>query len=91
MVDAFKSAMLGSSHVKETTMNTITLAAKTARRPSVTPAVVDFLAEFWAGAREGLEIQARYDALSRKSDKELAALGLTRDDIGRAAVNGKIR
>jgi len=76
--------------LKETTMTTITLTAK-ARRPSVALAVVNFIAELRDGAREGLEIEARYDALSRKSDQELAALGLKREDIGRAAVTGKIR
>jgi hypothetical protein len=72
-------------------VNTISLTAKTARRQSRVHPIASFIAEFCAGAREGLEIQARYDALARKSDKELAALGLTRDDIGRAAVTGKIR
>ena len=54
--------MLGSAHLKETTMTTITLTAK-ARRPSVALAVVNFIAELRDGAREGLEIEARYDAL----------------------------
>lgn len=73
-------------------MNTLSLTAKTARRRSLSRQPFGTtIAEFLAGAREGLDIQARYDALARKSDKELAALGLTRDQIGRAAVTGKYR
>jgi len=71
-------------------MNTFSLTAKTARRSLTREPLGTTIAEFLAGAREGLEIQARYDALARKSDKELAALGLTRDQIGRAAVTGKL-
>jgi len=71
-------------------MNTLSLTAKTARRRSLSQQPFGTsIAEFLAGTREGLEIQARYDALARKSDKELAAIGLTRDQIGRAAVTGK--
>jgi hypothetical protein len=84
--------MLWTAKFGATTMNTISLTAKTARHRSITDHPIStIIAEFCAGAREGLEIQARYDALARKSDKELAALGLTRDEIGRAAVTGKIR
>lgn len=41
-----------------------------------------------AGARDGLEIEARYRALSRRSTPDLAKLGLTRADIARAALRG---
>ena len=72
-------------------MTTLSLSGKAARRRSLTRQPFgSSVAEFLAGARDGLEIQARYDALARKSDKELAALGLTRDQIGRAAVTGKL-
>jgi len=49
----------------------------------------DYLAELCAGARDGREIEARYDALTRKSDADLAALGLTRDDVTHAALTGR--
>jgi hypothetical protein len=42
-----------------------------------------------AGARDGLAMQDRYEALSRLSDRELAKHGLTRDDFPRLAVNGE--
>jgi hypothetical protein len=45
--------------------------------------------EFCAGARNGLEIEARYVALTRKSDSELATIRLTRSDITRAALSGR--
>jgi hypothetical protein len=45
--------------------------------------------ELCAGAREGREIEARYDALARKPDTELVALGLTRYDVARAALTGR--
>lgn len=45
-------------------------------------------AELVAGARDGLEIEARYRALSRRSTPDLAKLGLTRADIARAALRG---
>jgi hypothetical protein len=65
----------------------ITVTAKTANgRLAVFSAVVAAFADFRAGAREGREIEARYDALARKSASELAQLGLTRDDIARAAL-----
>ena len=48
-----------------------------------------FLAEFLAGAREGLEIERRHHALSRKSTHELAKLGLERGEIAQAALQGK--
>ena len=72
-------------------MTTLSLTGKAARRRShARQPFGSSIAEFFAGARDDLEIQARYDALARKSDKKLAALGLTRDDIGRVAVTGKI-
>jgi hypothetical protein len=40
------------------------------------------------GIMEGREIATRYERLSRLSNAELARLGLTRQDIPSAAVNG---
>ena len=69
-------------------MTAITFPTKTviARFVSFFSAVVAACANFCAGAREGREIEARYDALARKSPSELAQLGLTRQDIARAAL-----
>jgi hypothetical protein len=49
---------------------------------------IGFCADFFAGARQGQEIAARYNELSRKSSSELAKIGLTRSEIARAALNG---
>ncbi len=51
-------------------MNTLSLTGKAARRRSVTRQPFgSSIAEFLAGARDGLEIQARYDALARNPTK----------------------
>ena len=71
-------------------MTAITLTATTARFHSFFRAVVAACANFCAGAHEGREIEARYDALARKSTSELARLSLTRSDIARAALIGPI-
>jgi hypothetical protein len=52
-------------------------------------AFTSHLAELCAGARDGLDLEIRYDALARKSDTDLAAIGLTRSDIPQAALNGR--
>jgi hypothetical protein len=65
----------------------ITVTAKpTNARFAFVSAVVAACADFRAGVREGREIEARYNALARKSTTELAQLGLTRNDITRAAL-----
>jgi uncharacterized protein YjiS (DUF1127 family) len=43
---------------------------------------------FMEGIREANEIAARYEALSRLSDAELARRGITRTDIPRIALKG---
>jgi uncharacterized protein YjiS (DUF1127 family) len=48
--------------------------------------IANTLALFLAGMREGLDTMARYNALSRLSDRALAKRGLTRCDIARAAL-----
>jgi hypothetical protein len=52
-------------------------------------AFTSYLADLCAGARDGLEIGARYDALARKSDSDLASIGLDRSGITRAALAGR--
>jgi hypothetical protein len=42
----------------------------------------------YEGVVEGREMATRYERLSRLSNAELARLGLTRQDIPSAAVNG---
>jgi hypothetical protein len=54
-------------------------------------AFANHLAELCAGAREGLEIEARYDALAGKSDSDLAAIGLARHDVTQIALSGRRR
>ncbi|MDC7789031.1 hypothetical protein PQJ75_19665 [Rhodoplanes sp. TEM] len=58
-------------------------AGRSARR-----GVVSFLREVGAAIGEGLEFVSRYKALETKTDGELAALGLTREDLPRVAVQG---
>jgi uncharacterized protein YjiS (DUF1127 family) len=67
---------------------TFTANTTTARSNSFFSAVAAACAKFLASAREAREIEARYNALARKSSSELARLGLTRADIARAALTG---
>ena len=48
----------------------------------------DSFADLLAGIRDGLDMQARYDALSRLTPLELARLGLSRGDISRVVATG---
>ena len=52
-------------------------------------ALVRWVRDVIVGARDGLAMQDRYEALSRLSDRELARHGLTRADFPRLAVNGE--
>jgi uncharacterized protein YjiS (DUF1127 family) len=70
------------------TTTTATTGSATARFDHAFAAVIGFCAEFCAGARQGREMEFRYVELARKSTPELSRLGLTRADIGRAALNG---
>ena len=72
-------------------MTAFSLAAGTVRRERASFVPTAFFAEFLAGAREGLEIEARYHALSRKSTPDLAKLGISRDEIPQAALKGTHR
>ena len=71
-------------------MTTITITANTAvgSHPNHLTTITDFFAELGAGMRDGNAIETRYRALSRMTRSELAALGLTRADIARAALAG---
>jgi hypothetical protein len=47
-------------------------------REGISFALTRYLLVFVHGAREGLEIEARYHVLARKSKRDLAQLGLKR-------------
>ena len=42
----------------------------------------------FAAVREGIELATRYRMLANMSNEQLAALGVSRKDIARIAVNG---
>ena len=50
--------------------------------------LASYAAQVLEGISEGRRIAARYDVLSGLTNAELARLGLTRQDISRAAVTG---
>lgn len=52
------------------------------------PRFVQLAVDVVAGVMEGREMAHRYERLMRLSKADLARLGLTRQDIPRAAVNG---
>jgi hypothetical protein len=51
--------------------------------------VLRFFSELAGGLREGHSLATRYDMLARKSDTELARLGLKREDIPRVVLFGR--
>jgi hypothetical protein len=51
--------------------------------------VLRFFSELAGGLREGHALATRYDMLARKSDTELARLGLKRQDIPRVVFFGR--
>ena len=50
--------------------------------------IANYVANVLAGIRDSGEMQARYEALSRMSNTDLARRGLTRDTITQAILNG---
>ena len=68
-------------------MSTVTLSRHTS--PDFFSRVVEGVSAFFEAVSEGRQIAQRYEALSRLSDAALAKRGLTRQDIARAAVNGR--
>ena len=77
-------------------MTAITLNAHTNRPTLHRFALADLVAniftslsEVCAGARDGREIQARYETYARMSKFELAQRGMSRPDIYRAALLGR--
>ena len=51
--------------------------------------VLRFFSQLVDGLRQGQALAARYDTLARKSDTELARLGLKREDIPRVVFLGR--
>ena len=56
--------------------------------PALASRVAHLAVDVYEGIMEGRDIAYRYERLSRLSNAELAHLGLTRQDIPRAAMNG---
>jgi len=65
---------------------TAAIHANVGFRSNSVAAIRDFFVTFCGAIREGREIETRYRALSRMTPSKLAALGLTRSDIARAAL-----
>jgi hypothetical protein len=68
-------------------MTTATLP-RLSTAPSGPSRLMSVVADIFEGISEGRAMAHRYDRLSRLSNGELAQLGLTRQDIPRAVVNG---
>jgi hypothetical protein len=50
--------------------------------------IINTLATFFSAVEEGFDKAEKYEALARKSDSELAALGLAREDLPRFVMLG---
>jgi len=71
-------------------MTTITLnGTRQASAPAAWAGLVASVSEFFAGIRDGQDMETRYRELSRMSQPDLAKIGLNRSDIYRAALLGR--
>ena len=70
--------------LKVHTFSEFTVVTAPARRARV----ASYVANVLAGIRDSGELQARYEALSRMSNTDLARRGLTRDTIAHALLCG---
>ncbi len=68
-------------------MSTFSLTHRTS--PDFFSRVISAVVALFDAVGEGRRIARRYEMLSRLSDAALAKRGLTRQDIARAAVNGR--
>lgn len=68
-------------------MSTVSITHRTS--PDLFSRVVESVVAFFEAVGEGRRIAQRYEALSRLSDAALARRGLTRDQIARAAIQGR--
>ena len=71
------------------TTTTFHTASNPSQNAGIVNALVASFAEFCAGVRDGQDIEARYRDYSRMSGPDLAAIGLSRNDIYRAALLGR--
>jgi len=70
-------------------MTTLTLTTSTLAK--LADQVAQYLSDLLEGVREGRELATRYDALARRTDSELAALGIKREDIPQVVMFGRVR
>jgi len=70
-------------------MTTLTLS--TSYLASLADQVAHYLSDIAEGIREGRALATRYDALARRSDAELARLGIKREDIPRVVMFGRAK
>ncbi len=70
-------------------MTTATLSHLPPARPA--PGSSTCSARFWAASQTAFAMARRYDRLNRMTTSELTSLGLSREDIATAAVNGLAR
>lgn len=68
-------------------MSTVSLTHRSS--PDLFSRVIEAVVAFFDAVGEGRRIAQRYESLSRLSDAALAKRGLTRQDIARAALNGR--
>jgi hypothetical protein len=75
-------------HQREIAMTRIAATSgSVATLDTIFSTIVASCAEYCAGARQGRDIEARYRTLSRRSDPDLAQLGMIRTDVARTALN----
>jgi uncharacterized protein YjiS (DUF1127 family) len=51
--------------------------------------IINTLATFFSAVEEGFNKAEQYEALAHKSDRQLAALGVTREDLPRLVMLGR--
>ena len=68
-------------------MTTLTLSTSYLAR--LADQVGQYLSDLAEGIREGQQLARRYDALARRSDAELARLGIKREDIPHVVMFGR--
>lgn len=69
-------------------MTTITANANAARETGFFRRLGDAVADFFEAVVEARRMADRYDYLSRMSDRELADIGLTREEIPQRVARG---
>jgi uncharacterized protein YjiS (DUF1127 family) len=72
-------------------MTTIALSQLVHQAPAFLERITHQIAAFFAGLDDAREMAHRYKTLSQMSDVQLAALGLTRQDIPQAVLDLTVR